>query len=64
MFDIVWNRTRLHWTKRAERTPWVVEAILLEGVLLAGKPQLRIVTRLARYVEDWPEDPAETRPLP
>jgi hypothetical protein len=21
-FDIVWNRTRLQWTKRAERAPW------------------------------------------
>jgi hypothetical protein len=58
-FDVIWNRTRLQWTKRAERAPWVVEAILLERTLLAGKPQLRIVCRLARYVEYWVEDPAE-----
>jgi hypothetical protein len=28
-FDVIWNRTRLQWARRAERAPWVVEAILL-----------------------------------
>jgi hypothetical protein len=58
-FEIAWNRSRLQCAKRAERAPWVEEAILCERVLLAGKPQLRIVTRLAKYAEDRRNDPGE-----
>jgi hypothetical protein len=49
-FDVFWNRRRLHW-HRCEDTPWRQEAILLERVLVAGKPQLRIVCRIASYDE-------------
>jgi hypothetical protein len=56
-FDVVWNRTRLQWTRHAERAPWVIEGVLLERALIAGKPQLRIVTRLARYDEDGSKIP-------
>ena len=28
-----------------EQAPWLVEAVLLERTLIAGKPQLKIVTK-------------------
>jgi hypothetical protein len=62
-YEICWNRTRLQWARRREQAPWMQEAVLLERVLLAGKPQLRIVTRLGRYVEDRIDDPSEQERL-
>jgi hypothetical protein len=49
----------LAWYKNSERAPWEVECILLERALVAGKPALRIVGRLARYIEDRQHEPAE-----
>jgi hypothetical protein len=47
------------WYKRSERDPWEVEAILCGRVLVEGRPQMRIVGRLARYIEDRQDQPAE-----
>ena len=46
-FDLAWNRYR-----RSEAAPWAVECILLERILLGGRPQIRVVARLASIVED------------
>ena len=46
-FSVCWNRRRLAWRRHSERAPLQLEAILCERVLLEGRPQLRIVTRLA-----------------
>src|ERR1700751_1231376 len=50
--SVCWNRRRLAWRRHSERAPWQLEAILCERVLLEGRPQLRIVTRLAGILED------------
>jgi hypothetical protein len=55
-FDIAWNRTRLTWSRRCES--WQLEAVLCERLLLEGRPQTRIVGRLAGIVEDEIENPA------
>ena len=54
-FDVCWNRRRLDW-HRCEEAQWRQEAILLERVLLTGKPQLRIVCRIASYDEARQDD--------
>jgi len=51
-FDLAWNRTRLTWYRRSEAAPWQLQCILLERCLLEGRPQLRIVARLASILED------------
>jgi hypothetical protein len=51
-FSVCWNRRRLAWRRHSERAPWQLEAILCERVLLEGRPQLRIVGRLAGILED------------
>ncbi|MGY8682470.1 hypothetical protein Q2941_32540 [Bradyrhizobium sp. UFLA05-153] len=51
-FDVVWNRRHLEWRHRPENAPWIVECILLERTLLDGKPQMRIIGRLAAIDED------------
>jgi hypothetical protein len=52
-FEICWNRRRfLEWRRDPENAPLVIEAILLERVLLDGRPQLEIVARLAAIDED------------
>jgi hypothetical protein len=56
-FSIAWNRTRLTWSKRSECAPWLIEAVLCERVLLEGRPQIRIVGRLAGILEDEVENP-------
>lgn len=58
-FDVVWNRCRLIWSRRSESAPWEVQAILLERTLIEGRPQMPIVGRLARYIEDRQDEPAE-----
>ena len=50
--DIAWNRRRLEWNRRPDEARWLIEAILLERVLLEGKPQLKIVCRIAAIDED------------
>jgi hypothetical protein len=57
-FEIAWNRRRLAWQHR-ERAPWVQDAILLKRVLLEGRPQIKIVCRVAAVIEDRLNDPAE-----
>jgi hypothetical protein len=57
-FSVCWNRRRLAWRRHCERAPWQLEAILCERVLLDGRPQLRIVGRLAGILEDEIDDPA------
>src|SRR6516162_4435168 len=57
-FSVCWNRRRLAWRRHSERAPWQLEAILCERVLLAGRPQLRIVARLASILEDEIDNPA------
>jgi hypothetical protein len=56
VYSIAWNRQRLAWSKRSESAPWLVEAILMERVLLEGRPQMRIVARLAGILEDKIDD--------
>ena len=50
-FSLAWNRRRLAWYRRSESTPWQLECILCERVLLEGRPQLRIVV-LAGILDD------------
>ena len=57
-FSACWNRRRLAWRRHSERAPWQLEAILCERVLLEGRPQLRIVGRLAGILEDEIDNPA------
>jgi hypothetical protein len=57
-FSVCWNRRRLAWRRHSERAPWQLEAILCERVLLEGRPQLRIVGRLAGILEDEIDNPA------
>jgi hypothetical protein len=57
-FSVCWNRRRLAWRRHSERAPWQLEAILCERVLLEGRPQLRIVARLAGILEDEIDNPA------
>ena len=57
-FSICWNRRRLAWRRYSERAPWQLEAILCERVLLEGRPQLRIVARLAGILEEEIYTPA------
>ena len=42
-----------------ERTPLVRDAILLERVLLEGRPALKIVCRVVSVIEERLSDPAE-----
>ena len=58
-FEIAWNRRRLAWHRPKERASWVQDAILLERVPLEGRPQLKIVCRLASVIEDRLNDPTE-----
>jgi hypothetical protein len=51
-FSVCWNRRRLAWRRHSDRAPWQLEAILCERVLLEGRPQMRIVARLAGILED------------
>jgi hypothetical protein len=57
-FSVCWNRRRLASRRHSERAPWQLEAILCERVLLEGRPQLRIVARLASILEDEIDNPA------
>ena len=57
-FSVCWNRRRLASRRHSERAPWQLEAILCERVLLEGRPQLRIVARLAGILEDEIDNPA------
>ena len=57
-FSLAWNRRRLTWNRRSESAPWQLECILCERVLLEGRPQLRIVGRLAGLLEDELDNPA------
>src|SRR6516162_11817043 len=57
-FDVCWNRRRLEWRRNPEHALWLVEAILLERVLLDGRPQQKIVARLAAIDEDCTDEPA------
>ena len=62
-FSVCWNRRRLAWRRHSERAPWQLEAILCERVLLEGRPQLRIVARLAGILEDERDTPASGAPV-
>ena len=57
-FSLAWNRRRLAWYRGSESAPWQLECILCERVLLEGRPQLRIVGRLAGLLEDELDNPA------
>jgi hypothetical protein len=46
-YDLAWN-----WSRRSEAAPWQLEADLCERVLLEGRPQVRVVGRLAGIFED------------
>ena len=51
-FDIAWERTRLQWYRNSEHAPWQLSAVLLERILVAGKPALRCICRLSSILED------------
>jgi hypothetical protein len=58
-FEICWNRRRfLEWRRDPENAPLLIEAILLERVLLDGRPQLEIVAPLATIDEDRTDEAA------
>jgi hypothetical protein len=58
-FEICWNRRRsLEWRRDPKNAPLLIEAILLERVLLDGGPQLEIVARLAAIDEDRTDEAA------
>jgi|SRR6516165_2402316 hypothetical protein len=57
-YDIAWNRRKLEWRKPQE-APWMVEAILLERTLIEGRPQMRIVCRVAAINEDRTDEISE-----
>jgi hypothetical protein len=59
MFEIEWTRSRLAWQQRAHLAPFCQEAILLEKVWLGGQPRTKVISRIARVVEDRINDPAE-----
>ena len=58
-FDVCWNRTRVEWRNHPERAPWCVEAVLTEKVFLGGQPQMKVICRIARIIEDHVDDPPE-----
>jgi hypothetical protein len=59
IFEICWSRRRfLEWRRNPENAPLLIEAILLERVLLDGSPQLEIVTWLAAIDEDRTDEAA------
>ena len=59
IFEICWNRRRfLEWRRNPENVPMLIEAILLERVLLEGSPQLEIVAWLAAIDEDRTDEAA------
>ena len=49
-FAIDWTRHRLQWHKNDDR--WVVQATLVERIVLDAAPRLKIVCNLARIDED------------
>jgi hypothetical protein len=54
-FEIAWTRRTGHqWRKHPDG--WVVEATLVERVVLAGAPVLKVVCRLAMIVEGKLDD--------
>jgi hypothetical protein len=56
-FDIAWTRRTGHqWRKHPDG--WVIEANLVERVLLDDRPALRIVCRLVVIAEDKLDDVA------
>jgi len=57
-FEVCWNRRRLEWRRDPENASCLIEAILLERVLLDGRPQLEIVARLAAIDEDRTDETA------
>jgi hypothetical protein len=48
-FDVAWPRRYL---ERRKHSTWLVEAVLLERKLVAGRPSLQLVCRLACIDED------------
>jgi hypothetical protein len=59
IFEICWSRRRfLEWRRNPENAPLLIEAILLERVLLDGSPQLEIVAWLAAIDEDRTDEAA------
>ena len=58
-FEIAWNRRRLARCQHGEHAPLVLDAILVERALLDGRPQLKIVCRVASVIEDRLNHPAE-----
>jgi hypothetical protein len=57
-FSLAWNRRRLEWRRDRENSRWQLECVLCERMLLEGRPQLRIVARLAGIFEDEIDSPA------
>jgi hypothetical protein len=57
-FEIIWSRRRLEWRHRPDDAPWMIDIVLLERVLLAGRPQQRIVCRLGSISESFIDDAA------
>ena len=58
-FEIAWNFRRLVRPQHRERAPLVQDAILLERVLLEGRPALKIIFRVASVIEDRLNDTAQ-----
>jgi hypothetical protein len=59
IFEICWSRRRfLEWRRNPENAPLLIEAILLERVLLDGRPQLEIVAPLAAIDENRTDEAA------
>jgi hypothetical protein len=58
-FDVCWNRRRLQWRHHSERAPFIAECVLMERVLLAGQPQVKVICKVASVIEDRIDDPGE-----
>ena len=58
-FDVAWNRRRLEWRRHPQNSPWLIEAILLERTLIEGRPQMKLVARIAAINEDRAEEISE-----
>ena len=52
-FTVVWNRRCSAW-RRGET--WYLEAVLVSRSIVAGRPQLRLVTAIASLAEDQLDD--------
>jgi hypothetical protein len=57
-YSLAWNRRRLENRRDPEASTWKLECVLLQRMLIEGKPALRIVSTLAAIFEHQLDDSA------